>query len=105
MDIKEASRFLYEMFVLFVCDFDRTIEVIGIGSGFDLDDNLSMLQLKMCLNNANGITNGIKSNYDYNTNNFKDEKSINDFIEFTNEFHRLTEEGLEINPMIKKKFK
>jgi len=95
-NIKDAAKLIYEMMVVFVVDPDKTIEYIANESGFNIDNEVDAARFQLYLQKANEITNKKKAidteNIDAN-----DEMQINEYVAFTNELHKLCEEG-KINP-------
>lgn len=92
MGVKEAAKLVYEMMVVFASNPEEVIDYIINKSGFNDADELQMLQFQLYLEKAKEITNSRKA-MDINNVDVDDEKQVKEYIDFSDEFHRLCEEG------------
>ena len=92
MGVKEAAKLVYEMMVVFASNPEEAIDYIINKSGFNDADELQMLQFQLYLEKAKEITNSRKA-MDINNVDVDDEKQVKEYIDFSDEFHRLCEEG------------
>ena len=94
-DVKETASLIYELLVIFSQDADDFISVIMERCGFDDNDDLS--DFKFYLSEANKITNA-DNRVDLDRLEPNDDKKFHAVLDFSNEFHKLYEEGLVKNP-------
>lgn len=87
-NMKENARLLYEILVGTISEPEESMQYIAELSGFDLDNAFDKAKFNLCINKINkeGNTN-IKFPKDYT------DEEINEFLEFSAEFHKLCKEG------------
>lgn len=88
---KAIAKLYYELIVAFGSNPDETVESIMTEAGFDVDDELSLLQFQIYLNKANEITNS-KQSEKFDVNN---PVQIEFLSEFTKEFNRIYKSGIK----------
>jgi hypothetical protein len=92
LNMKDAAKMTYETIVIFTNSSDEALETIADKCGFDLEDELSIISFQHLFEKANEITKSNDSNLDSQNIQISDD-NVEQFIEYSSEFHALCEEG------------
>ena len=92
MTIEPTAKMIYGFLVGFAEDTEGTIMYVADKTGFDLEDDLQMQQFMLYLEKAQAIFNS-KSNKTNSVNEMPSKKDIEELTKFSNEFHKLCEDG------------
>ena len=86
----EAAKMIYDMLALFASNADEAVNYIATKSGFNLDNVVDEMIFELYLKKATDLANERKM-LDAKAINTDDQKQLNQFLDFTNELHRLCE--------------
>ena len=95
VDMKTSAKLIYEMVVVFAQNPEEFAESIASKCGFDLEDELSMLQFQLYMSKASEYSNKANKNVDLSNLDNLTDKKVDSIVEFTNEFHNAYLEGLK----------
>lgn len=104
-DSKETAKIIYDLLVSFVGNGIESFNYIARECNVDLNDELSIMQFQLYLNQANEILNGKSpNNLDITDIDVENSSQVEQIVEVAKEFHKLCEAGKveDGNPYSKK---
>ena len=105
MDAETNAKLMYDFFIGFVGNPEEAIIMIAEKTGFNTDDELSLMQFQVYLSRVSELTKN-KTTYEFEVTDILlgDEEKLNEFINTTKHFHKLFIDGLNGEPKVSKSF-